>query len=151
VPGTTGQFGRVGVEEMREVPLIAAGELDPDRIDQHQPVELRVAADRHLGGNPAAERKTYHHGVVGQPVEHLAVELHEVVHRVEILRQRRLAEPGMRWGNDLAVLGQLVDKRRLPTHRVDPVDEQDRLAAPRRSTSNSSGPTRRMPLIRHQR
>ena len=43
-----------------DVALLAAAELDADRIDQHQPVELRMAAGRELGGDPAAERKADH-------------------------------------------------------------------------------------------
>ena len=40
---------------MRNITLLAPANLDPDRIDQDQPIELGMATHRDLGGNPAAK------------------------------------------------------------------------------------------------
>ena len=110
---------------MDDVALLAPAQFDADRVDQNQPIELCRAADRDLGGNPAAERKADHRDLAGQRVEHLAIEMHEVVHRVEILRPRRIAEARMRRRYDFAVFGEQIEKRRLGADRVDAMDQQD--------------------------
>jgi hypothetical protein len=111
---------------MDDVALLAAAELDPHRIDQHQPVELRMAAGRDLGREPAAERKPDQRRPAGDRVEHVAADVHEVVHRVEFRRQRRGPETRQRRRDHLAVLGEHVEKRRLRADRVDPVQQHDR-------------------------
>src|SRR5215472_10389203 len=57
VPSAAVEFSWVGIEQMRKVAFFAVGKLDAERIDKNQPVELRVAAYRKLGGEPAAKRK----------------------------------------------------------------------------------------------
>src|SRR5207245_2880813 len=111
--------------EMDDVALLAPAQFDADRVDKDQPVELRRAADSDFGGDPATERKADHRDLAGQRVEHLAIEMHEVVHRVEILRKRRIAKAGMRRRDNFAMLGEQIEKRRLDADRVDAVDEQD--------------------------
>src|SRR5690348_16235587 len=55
VPGAAIELGRVRVDAMRNLVLLAPAELSPARVDELQPVEFRVPAGRVLGGNPAAE------------------------------------------------------------------------------------------------
>ena len=97
---------------MHDVALLAVADLDSHRIDQHEAVDPRRAGSRDLGGDPAAEREADQRRSAGQPVEHLTVEVDEILHRVEIGGARRVAETRSRGCQDLAMLGQPVEKRR---------------------------------------
>ena len=127
---------------MDDVALLASAQFDADWIDENQPVELCRTASRDLGGDPAAKRKPDHRDLAGKRVEHFAIEMDEVIHRVEILGPRRLAKARMRRRNDFAVLGEAVEKRRVGADRGDAVDEQDRpaLAAPQHLEIDIAGP-----------
>lgn len=146
------QLGGRGIEEMRDVAFLAAAELDPDRVDQNQPVELAMPAGRDLGGDPAAERKADQGRAFGRNrVEHAQIDMNEIVHRIEITRARRVAEPRVRRGNDFPMFSEQIEKSRPRADVVDAVDENQcrRVGglAFRCSTSSSSGPMARRPSV----
>src|SRR5215469_13032907 len=125
MPAASVQLLWRGVEEMHDVALFAAADLDAYRVDQHEAVDFWRAGGGDLRGDPAAEREADQCRFTGQRVEHLAVEMDEIVHRVEIGRPRRVPETRSRRCYDLAMLGQTVEKRGVRRDRVDAVDQQD--------------------------
>src|SRR5437667_1107624 len=115
---------------MDDIALLASAQLDAHRVDQNQAVELGRPDNRHLGGDPSAERKADHSDpVVWNALQHVQIKADEIVHRVEIRGPGRIAEARMRWRYDLAMLGEKIEKRRLEADVVDAVEQQDRTAA----------------------
>jgi len=107
-----------------------AAELDTDRIGQDQLRDFAAGGDGDLGGEPSAEGKAQkRHLVIGQLVEHGEVEMDEVVDRVEVRRAFGVAEAGRGGGDELSLLAEQVEKRRLRMHGVEAVQQQQRRAA----------------------
>ena len=131
VPAPPPHFGRVGIEHVEDVALLPAADLDADGVDQDQLVDAMARGDGDLGRDPAAERQSDHVDFSAREVvEQRQVEAHEVVHRVEILGPRRMAETGRGGRDHLGMAAEQIEKRRLWRHAVHAVDQQKGPAAP---------------------
>ncbi len=83
-----------------------------------------------LGGQPAAERGADQRDpLVRQPVQQLAVEMDEVVDRLEAIGPRRGAETGMRRGKDGGPARQQLEEASPRIERVKAMQEDDRTPA----------------------
>jgi hypothetical protein len=99
--------------------------LDADRVDQHEPLDLVGTADRYLGGNPAAHAQPHQvDGLGAEIAQQIEVAVGEVVDRVEVAWQVGGAKARMRWRDHREVprQGLLV---RLPLVQVLIVVEHD--------------------------
>jgi hypothetical protein len=82
-----------------------------------------------LRGEPTAEGEAEQGDFrLRQGFEKVEIEVHEVVHRVETLRARRIAEAGMRGGDDLGAAAQQIQEARGRIDRLHAMQGQDGLA-----------------------
>ena len=63
-----------------------------------------------------------------QRLEHVEIEVHEIVDRVEAVRPRGMAEAGVRGRDDLRVPAEPIQKRRLRVDVLEAVEQQHRPA-----------------------
>ena len=113
---------------------LAVADLDADRVDEDQPVELVAARDRDLGRQPAAERQPDQRDPLErQLVEQRQIEMHEIIDRVEIGRPLRVAEARRGRRDDLGLAAEQVEKPRVRMDRVHAVQQQHRASRPRRA------------------
>ncbi len=110
------------VEDVEDVRRLAVAHFDADRIDEHQLRQPMAARRSHLGSEPAAEGEAeQRQPLARQRIEQGEMEMHQVVDRVEILRPRRVTEPGSRRGDDFDMPPQKIEKRRFGVDGIEAV------------------------------
>ena len=119
-------FGRQRID-IGDVALLAAAELDAERVDQHKPAEPRVRAHRDFERDPAAERGADQERVVeSEAVQQVEIEIGDVVHAAEPCRARGRAKPGMARRDDPPAPRQAVEQRPVLRDIVAAMQEQER-------------------------
>src|SRR5215472_6465999 len=84
-----------------EVAVFAPAEFDPDRVDQHEAVDLFDAANTHLERDPSAERGAHQrHLPELLPVEQVEIEISEIVNGAETVGLLGAAETRMAGDDD---------------------------------------------------
>ena len=115
--------------ETKKVRLLARAELDAERVDQHQPADPLDRADAHLERDPAAERRPDKHRVVeALLLDHVEVEIGEIVDRAEPIGALRPADPGVAWGKYPPTARQPLQKSAILRKIVAAVQKQQRRA-----------------------
>src|SRR5262245_35777903 len=131
VPAPALYLSRMDVEDVENVRRLAIADLDPERVDQYEPIDAVAGLDGNLGSQPAPEREAHQrHRLVGPGAEDLQVEVHEIVDRLEVRGPRRIAEARMRRRDDLHVPAEEVEERRVVGNGLEAVQEEQRPAFP---------------------
>ena len=98
-------------EDVGNVELVGRAGLHADRADEHQPLDPFRHLGRDLGGDPSADRETDEIGSrQTQAIHQFQVNVGNVVHAVEPVRQRRFAETGMRRRDHAPAFREQVDE-----------------------------------------
>ena len=83
-------------EDVRDVAGLPVAHLDAERRHEDEPAEAFAALDRHLRGDPAAQRRADHDHVAEIPLgEQVEVEIREIVDGVDGARVGRVPEAGV--------------------------------------------------------
>src|SRR5260370_41428273 len=94
--------------------VVGLAGLDPDRADEHEMIQPLRHLGRGLGGAPAADGEADEIGSrQTETVEQIEIDVADVVHAVEPVRQRRSSKAGMRGGNDAPLLRKQVEKGQI--------------------------------------
>src|SRR6185312_7080340 len=116
---------------MNDITLLPPADLDANRIDQYQSIDFARTGYREFGRDPAAEGQPDNSDPLGgNGIKHIQVEIHQIVHRIKIIRPFGCTESGMGRCDHFPMFGQAIHKRRKRTDRIDPMDQQDRCALP---------------------
>ena len=118
-------------EDIGDVALLAAADLDADRVGEHQMRHPRRRLDGDFRRDPAAERHAHDGEVVERElVDEVEIEIGEVVDAIERLRRLRAAEAGMGRRQHARAGGEGVEHRRIGLEADAGMQEQERPAAP---------------------
>src|SRR6516162_1520915 len=80
----------------------------------------------HLRGQPATKRKAdQRRPFAGQRFEDLKIEMHEIIDGVEILRPRRIPEPGTSRRNDFSMSPEQFEKAGRRIDGLEAMQQQD--------------------------
>jgi hypothetical protein len=92
-------------------------------------MQAMAAHSSDLGGQPATDGAADQSELlVRQRLDQVEIEVHKVIHGVEVGGPRRMDEAGMRRRDDLGVRGQQFDEARIGINRARTVQQQDRMA-----------------------
>jgi hypothetical protein len=85
----------------------AVANFDAEGVDEDESVDAVAALDRDFRREPAAKGQAHDVDLsVGQVVQDVEIEVHQVVHRVKIVGACRMAKAGMGRGNNLRLTAQ---------------------------------------------
>src|SRR5262245_59152981 len=131
MPAPPRHFHWRGVEHVADVRGLAIADLDPQRVDEDQPVQTVTTLHRDLRGQPASEGEPHQrHLLVRESVDDVEAEMDEVVHRLELRRTGRVAEARVRRGDDLGVPAEEVEIRSPGIDILEAMQEQQRAPRP---------------------
>src|SRR5262245_61290306 len=154
VPAPPLHLLRRRVEDVQDVRRLAIADLETERVHEDETVDAMAALHRDFRGEPAPEGQPHHRDfLVGQRLEDVEIEVHEIVHGLEIPGALRVAESGMRRGDDLGAPAEQIEKRRPRVDALHAVQEQHRPAgAPAHHLqldASDRHPLRRPGRVRH--
>jgi len=94
-------------EDVGNVEAVDRAGLHAHRADKHEPAHELRRLGGEFAGDPSTERTADHvHLVELEVIQQLQVDVGDVVRRVDLVRQGRLTEAGMRRGNQPVPRGQ---------------------------------------------
>src|ERR1700730_1516231 len=117
-------------ENIRNVELVRAAGLYPDGADAGETSEPLRKLARDLGGDPAADGEPDHVDThEAEAIHELEIDMADVVHAFEPIRERRSTETGMRRSNDASLLCDQVQERNVWADTGAAMQIEDGLAA----------------------